>query len=286
MGVRFSFFESLALLDSEGDQLHPATAYILNGLKAFGDSMLELCFPRQCAGCRSAWLFSTEGFWCRTCLELIPWIESPLCPACGRPFPSSASVEDSLCGDCLLATFAFDSARSASVHTGVVRDRIHQLKFGGQLRWAPPLAELLARTFENHGRMNHPDLIIPVPLHLKRLGMRGFNQATVMAGALGRRFGIPVSVDFLARTQWTEPQTRLNRRERLENVKDAFTVMEKGGAEDRKILLLDDVFTTGTTLSECARVLKAAGASEVHALTVTRALPDWKGLAGFEVHDA
>jgi ComF family protein len=120
------------------------------------------------------------------------------------------------------------------------------------------------------------DLVVPVPLHLKRLGQRGFNQSAVMAGALGRRLDLPVRFDMLVRNQWTEPQTRLSRKERLENVKGAFEVSDRSSGKGHHILIVDDVFTTGTTLSECAKTLKAAGAAGVYALTVTRAIPDWK----------
>jgi ComF family protein len=118
-------------------------------------------------------------------------------------------------------------------------------------------------------------MIFPVPLHVKRVRHRGFNQAALLARTLGRRLGLPVSFDCLLRTCWTEPQTRLNREQRLHNVKDAFQVVDTDKVKDRRILIVDDVYTTGTTLNECAKTLKGAGALEVHAVTVSRALPDW-----------
>jgi ComF family protein len=264
--------------------MHRAVARLLGGFAELGASFLDLCFPRRCAGCEETWLFSAEGFWCEACLDEIPWIRSPLCAKCGRPFHKSAPSADHLCGDCLLSAFSFDSARSATAHSGVVRDRIHQLKFGGQLRFVPPLVELLERTLHERGCMDRVNLLAPVPLHVKRLGQRGFNQAGVMARALGGRLGLPVCLEALVRKQWTDPQTRLSRPERLENVKGAFDVPDKSSIKGRNILLIDDVFTTGTTLSECAKTLKASGAAEVHALTVTRAIPDRKG--GGEVETA
>ena len=238
-------------------------------------ALLELFLPRQCAGCGDAWLHSNQGFWCGPCLDELPWIESPLCPCCGRPFPGSPSSPDHLCGDCLKSVFLFDSARSATHHEGVVRKRIHQLKFGGQLHWAPPLAELLANVCRREASLG-ADMILPVPLHVKRLRQRGFNQAGLLAKVLGLRLGLPVRFDVLVRKCWTEPQTRLNREQRLQNVKDAFHVPDAGTVNDRRVLIVDDVYTTGTTLNECTKTLKTAGASEVHALTVCRAIPDWK----------
>lgn len=125
-------------------------------------------------------------------------------------------------------------------------------------------------------RIDASDFILPVPLHVRRLRQRGYNQAGLLAKALGRKLGIPVRYDLLIRKCWTEPQTRLKRQERLENVKDAFTLTMPAKLEKCNILLIDDVFTTGTTLNECARTLKNGGAGAVLALTVSRALPDWK----------
>lgn len=247
----------------------------LRHLKGLGRSFLDLCFPIPCAGCGRKWLLHHEGFWCESCLEKIPWISSPICPQCGRPFPKSPSSPDHLCGDCLLSTFSFDYARSAVQHAGIVRDRIHQLKFGGHLHWVPALAELLLRTIERE-KAPRAQIIVPVPLHVKRVRERGFNQAALIAGVMARRLGVPVRFDVLVRRFWTAPQTRLNRSQRLENVKGAFQVSLSSEIRGRIVLMIDDVFTTGTTLNECAKVLKESGAAEIHALTVSRALPDWK----------
>jgi ComF family protein len=237
---------------------------------------LELFLPRRCAGCQRTWIHSHLTFWCEACLDELPWLESPICPHCGRPFPKSPSSPDHWCGDCLQGVFLFDSARSAVYHAGVVRKRIHQLKFGAQLHWVPPLAELLMGSIRRDAAAPPVDMVFPVPLHVKRLRQRGFNQAGLLARALGRVLALPVAFDGLVRKCWTEPQTRLNREQRLHNVKDAFQVADVNKVRKRRILIVDDVYTTGTTLNECAKTLKAAGASEVHAVTVSRALPDWK----------
>ena len=217
--------------------------------------------------------------WCEKCLRELPWISSPKCSCCGRPFIKSAADSDHHCGACMLEPPPFDSARSAVIHLGVVRDRINQLKFGGQIHWAPPLAQLLTDTFRAESNFA-PDFIIAVPLHKNRLRKRGFNQAGLIAREFGHMVNLPRRFDVLIRSQWTEPQTRLNRHERLQNVKNAFTAPNPPAAEGRCILLIDDVFTTGSTLSECSATLKKAGAAAVHALTVSRAVPelvkDWE----------
>lgn len=244
-------------------------------LKSLARSFQDLFFPRICAGCLTTWLSTEYGFWCEDCLGELPWIRSPLCPCCGRPFFKSELASDHLCGECVLKTPPFAAARSAVQHAGFVRDRINQLKFGGQLHWAPPLAQLLEEAVRYLPDIEF-DYIVPVPLHIRRLRQRGFNQAGLIARMLGKSLQSRVRFDVLIRRQWTEPQTRLSREERLRNVKRAFSVAAPSEVVGRRILLIDDVFTTGTTLVECCKTLKKAGASEVHAVTVTRSLPEMR----------
>jgi ComF family protein len=246
-------------------------------LQQLSSALLDLCFPRRCSACQQTQLLSHKGFWCSSCLEQIPWVQAPLCPCCGRPFPNSPTSSDHHCELCLRNVFLFDTARSATIYAGTIRDRIHQLKFGGQLHWIPALVDLLLQGAARRSSVLETQLIVPVPLHNKRLRQRGFNQSALIAQGLGRRYGLPVLLGALIRHRSTQPQTRLGRRERLQNVRGAFSIAHPALVRDRSLLLVDDVFTTGTTLNECARVLKDAGAREVHAMTVARALPDWAG---------
>lgn len=252
--------------------MHPLLSKIPAALKLAGSSFLDLCLPRSCARCEQLGS-QEEGFWCSECLEKIPWVASPICPRCGRPYPDAPGAPDHLCGECSQEIFHFTSARSAVLHSGIVRDRIHQFKFGGRLEWIPPLVELLKKAYAGW-EIPPPEIVLPVPLHLKRLRERGFNQSGLMAKEFARCLGLPVSFDTLVRKNWTDPQTRLNRDQRHINVKNAFEVCEGEDVKGRRILILDDVYTTGTTLSECARMLRKKGALEVYALTVTRALPN------------
>lgn len=150
------------------------------------------------------------------------------------------------------------------------------MKFGAKLHWVPPLAEILVRTMADDWHIL-ADYVIAVPLHTRRLRQRGFNQAALLAKSLSRRVDLPVRFDVLVRSQWTDPQTRLTRKERLHNVKGAFEVVKPAEVKGRRILLLDDVYTTGSTLRECAKTLEKAGAAEVCGITVTRALPEARG---------
>jgi ComF family protein len=244
-------------------------------VKVLASSLLDFFLPRRCAGCQQRWLGENDPGWCPSCLDELFWIQSPLCPCCGRPYLDSPTSHDHLCGECLQDAFVFDTARSAAEYAGTVRQRIHQLKFGGQLHWVPPLVDLLVQA-GHHQDMTAADLLVPVPLHPKRLSQRGFNQAGLLARDYGKRLGIEVRFDLLERTSWTVPQTHLNREERLQNVKGVFRAPRPDRIEGRTVLVLDDVFTTGSTLNECARVLKAAGAAEAHAVTVGRVISDGK----------
>ena len=253
----------------------PVQNTIRRRLQGMGLAFLDLFLPRLCVACEDRWPRGPESSWCESCLESIPWIESPVCPCCGRPYHKSPSSPDHLCGDCEISHYPFDSARSATFHSGSARDGIHRLKFGGRLHWVPPLVEVLRKAVTQE-MADRCELIVPVPLHPGRLRQRGFNQAGLLARGLGKAIGLDVDYGLLARKHWTEPQTRLKREERLHNVKNAFQVVKLDTLRSKRVLLVDDVFTTGTTLCECATVLKNADAVEVHAVTVSRSLPDWR----------
>lgn len=243
-------------------------------MKALGGSLLDLLVPRRCAGCLCGIPKKEGAHWCAVCREAIFNIRSPLCPVCGRPHINSPSASDHTCGDCLLTPPPFEGARSAALYSGFVRKRIHELKFGGRLHWVPSLVELLSDCWDLWD-VGLPDGLVAVPLHVKRIQQRGFNQAALLAEALGKRMRRPVRHDILVRLRWTEPQTRLKREERLKNVARAFSVQSSSGVAGRSLLLIDDVFTTGSTILACAEALKDAGASRVLALTVARSVPDW-----------
>ncbi len=243
---------------------------------AVAGGLLDLFYPPSCVVCSSPRLTLPDLEWCRACIERMPWVRAPMCPLCGRPFPKSPSSRDHLCGECLLDTFHFDAARSSFYHVGFVRDALHAVKFGAQLHFVRPLSQILAHTALRWDGLA-VDRVVPVPLHPRRLRERGFNQSALMAGFLAGKIGVPMDLNILKRRSWTAPQTRLGREERLKNVRDAFVVHDGVRLRGRSVLLVDDVFTTGTTLSECAKVLKENGAREVMALTVSRALPE-KGI--------
>ncbi len=178
-------------------------------------------------------------------------------------------VKEFLCGSCRRRAPGFDYARAAARYDGVVREAVHAFKFGGRRALAAPLGDLLV---EVAGGLptGPPDLLLPVPLHPRREHERGFNQAALLARRVGRSWGCPVREDVLARAVPTQSQTELDAVARRANVRTAFRLRRSAPVAGRHVLLVDDVLTTGATLSECARCLREAGAALVGALTVAR----------------
>jgi ComF family protein len=218
-------------------------------------------------------------FLCAKCSGSFLAIESPICSACGIVFKSRIG-EDHLCGECLNAPKSYKMARSAGVYDKVLMAAIHCLKYNGKIQLARPLGVLLFFSFCRYWNADRPDLIIPVPLHNKKLRRRGFNPSFLLvrewasiAQALDDGFpAIPIAEDILLRTRWTKSQTGLGRKERLKNIKNAFSVNDASRIHRKKILLIDDVYTTGATADECTKVLVAAGSSHVNVLTLARAM--------------
>ena len=216
---------------------------------------------------------------CAKCAGTFLAIESPMCSTCGIVFHSRAG-EDHLCGKCLNAPKSYGMARSAGVYDKVVMGAIHCLKYNGKIQLARPLSVLLYLIFCRYWNENRPDLIIPVPLHNKTLRHRGFNPSFLLVkewAAIPRALEdgfpvIPVSGDILLRTKLTKSQTGLGRKARLKNIKNAFSVHDPSKINGKKILLIDDVYTTGATAKECSKVLLDAGASHVDVLTLARAM--------------
>ncbi len=261
-------------------------AHFRRSLQTLG-SIFQWCadvvFPPRCAACG---LISedTHPFWCRSCLQQVTFLASPLCPLCGLPYAPSTDMPDHLCGECLQGHYRFDAARSVALYEGPVRRGILQLKFGARLHWAPALGRLLAQHTPTRTLLDQCDLILPVPMHLRRVQRRGFNQAALLARFAARNCSRPMKVNLLCRTRFTRPQTRLSREDRLRNVRGAFRVSDEKAVCGKKVVLVDDVFTTGTTLSECADALKDAKAAWVGAVTVARVVLGW-GRAGHQQED-
>lgn len=235
--------------------------------------LLDLLFPPLCHVCR-AFLPCAVGnevpHLCAECLGQISFIDPPLCTVCGAPFETREG-RNHLCGACLTHP-PFHTCRSAAVLHGPVQELIHRFKYGGKVHLGHPLGLLAANTLEAFYREVDPDCIIPVPLHRKRLRQRGYNQSQVLGAVLERKWKVPQEVGNLRRTRWTEPQTGLDAADRVTNVAGAFEVRHPRRFKGKRVLLVDDVLTTGSTMRACAEALKDVGAAAVAAVTVARGL--------------
>ena len=220
---------------------------------------LDLLFPRWCIGCGG------EGdYICGACLRTLKVITPPVCARCGRP-QSDGSTQGG-CPGCAGWQAGIDGIRAPFLFDGLIRDAIHELKYRNLRALAPSLAGLLHSYLAENPVPG--DCLVPVPVHRKRLRERGYNQSALLARGLGRLNGLPVVADCLTRRRYTPPQARSSGiNERHNNVADAFTCRD-GHLKDKKVILIDDVSTSGATLSACAGALKAAGAAAVWGLVI------------------
>lgn len=179
---------------------------------------------------------------------------------------------DHLCGRCLVASRQYDSARAYGIYSGTLLVLVHQLKYRGQAGLGAPLGRLLYAAFCRWFSHVAPDLIVPVPLHPRRFRQRGFNQAYQLVRGWPSVGRPEIARELLVRRRSTPPQTGLGRRDRRKNIRGAFEVEAGKRISGKRILLVDDVMTTGATLNECARVLRVAGAARVDCLTLARSL--------------
>jgi ComF family protein len=198
-------------------------------------------------------------------------IASPFCSKCGLPFVSREG-DDHTCSECLSEKRYFGIARASGVYEGTLMEALHRFKYTKKTALSKPLSFLAAQTFSRFWDGHGIGLVVPVPLQIRRLRERGFNQAVLLAKGVGRLGDMPVDPFVLVRTRWTEPQTSLSRKERKKNLKGAFAVRKPENVRGKKVLLVDDVYTTGSTVNECSRVLLRAGAHSVDVLTVARAV--------------
>ena len=233
-------------------------------------SLFQFILPPQCPCCGQ---FLEEGQQriCSKCLSEIHWIEPPFCSVCGIPFPSR-EIETHPCSACVTQKKYFTMARALGVYDGTFQELIHRWKYNGKIYltpfWGEWMVEGLSRYWDGHSF----DLLIPVPLHKKRLRERGFNQTLLLVKELSRRTGIPYRKRILQKKRPTVPQVNLSGLEREKGVKGAFCFSEREKLEGKSILLVDDVFTTGATVNECSKILLTGGADRVDVLTLAHAI--------------
>lgn len=241
-------------------------------------ALLDLVFPPFCPVCRRRLGDGRRDPLCGACWEALDRIAPPYCRVCGLPFAGFGTLEGrpasrgGLCGRCRRRSPPFTYARAAVRYGEVAREAVHALKFGGRRALAAPLGDLIAEIGPSGLPVGAPDLLAPVPLHPARERERGFNQALLLARRVGQAWRVPVCANALGRTLATRPQTELSAETRWANVRGAFVLRRPEHVAGRHVVLVDDVITTGATLTACARCLVTGGASTVGVLTVARAI--------------
>lgn len=234
--------------------------------------VVDLVFPRLCGHCKCLLRGDQNPSFCFDCWSSIQFFQGPVCPSCGIPFRSKTSLLYSpthRCGECRKRRPKFDQAVSVARYEGVLKEAILRFKYHQQANLAHPFADLILKGINHEFKVDH---LIPVPLHARRLKERQYNQALLLSDALGRQIQSSVIPDGLERIRETSSQAGLPINERRRNVRGAFRVRQSFFIKNRRILLVDDVMTTGATVNECAQTLKKAGAKSVSVLTVARAV--------------
>ena len=231
-------------------------------------SLASLFYPPVCSICSAS--VDHDAYLCRECERKLPRISPPFCATCSEPF-SGAITDTFSCANCAHRRLYFESAVAVYRSRGIVRRLVHELKYSDQLHLRNIVGQWVNEALDDERlRDREFDLLVPVPLHPARKRDRGYNQAEEIARLVSRRRGRPCQA-VLERTRYTTTQTQFDRTERMENLHDAFRLRRKADVRGLRVLLIDDVLTTGATLSECARVLRHAGAASVYAATAARA---------------
>jgi ComF family protein len=238
-------------------------------------NLIDLIYPPRCPICQ-AFLerekigeMGRELPLCEGCSSSFIQITSPLCPVCGRPF-AAGTERDHVCEDCLRRRPFFEKARAPYLYEGSLLTAIHEFKYAEKTYLARPLGLLLSSFAKTWLHGHRKLLVMPVPLHPKRLRERGFNQSLLLADRVAETLDADLDFSSLKRIRYTKPQTGLGSKERKRNVRKAFGVSSREAVKGREVLLVDDVATTGSTLNECARTLKRAGCRQVFCLVLAR----------------
>lgn len=233
---------------------------------------LGAIFPNVCEFCGERRAGPEQSFICNDCRAIpnaIQRVRAPFCKVCGLEY-EGAITTDFACSNCSDLDLEFESAQAATHYKGLVKEVIHRYKYQRQEWYEPFLSELLIHAILPDLKFNHADLIAPIPLHRGKQHQRGFNQAERLSARLALAVNVIHAPNLLVRVRPTEPQASLDRARRQENVKGAFKYAAEAPLRGQKVLLVDDVLTTGVTASACAKELRKNGAGEVRVWTVAR----------------
>lgn len=233
--------------------------------------LVDIIFPPRCVTCETILAEEEKGPFCSLCFSKINIITSPLCTCCGIPFVG-ADTSNHICGDCIVSQPAFSVARAVSRYEATLLEAIHRFKYNGKISIGEALGKVMAEFEYSDLDITDYSVVMPVPLHPKKLRARGFNQSVVLAREISKYFSLSLDFLTLKRHIYTEPQINLGKKERESNVRGVFSVTDPHKIQGQKIILVDDVYTSGSTVKECARILMKNKADKVAVLTLARAV--------------
>ena len=240
-------------------------------VRALFSGLLDLIYPKICFLCRTPLTPSeSAGLLCPLCLQKITPNHPVFCAKCSRPL---SSMSETVCRQCQRHSPAFDRCWSAVIYDDTMRYLLHLFKYGGNTGLRLPFAALMIHFIKKYRVPIHDcDLIVPVPLHAARFRERGFNQSELIAALLARHFQIPCDLSLINRRRHTVNQARVNSKQRWTNMQGTFRIKQSHNIINTNIMIIDDLLTTGATLSEIAGGLKQAGANKVYGLTTAIAV--------------
>ena len=240
-------------------------------LKHILTALADIVFPPRCLTCTAIIDHQNHTSFCPACFSKIHYVRSPLCPCCGIPFEGADGC-DHICGDCITSKAVFSVARAVGHYETILLEAIHRFKYNGKIYIGEILGRLMAEFAYPLFNISENSLIMPVPLHPKKLRERGFNQSVILAREISKKYSISLDFMTLRRHINTEPQISLGKKERESNVRGVFSVADPERIKGQKIILVDDVYTSGSTVKECARVLMKNKAVTVAVVTLARAV--------------
>lgn len=247
---------------------------LLSIVKDHISACVDLLYPRACPVCRAS-LNRSDAAVCGKCLENITFFCGPLCSRCGRPLASDIPQSDG-CGSCRAEQHACDRVIALGKYEGMLKECIHAFKFGKKEYLGEWFADTMVSALDGRGvDLRRYDLIVPVPMHPAKRRERGFNQAEALARSLGRRLDIPWRADTLRKAARGMVQSRLSKKDRLLNVEGVFRIRRRNFTRGKRLILVDDIYTTGATADACAAVLKNDGAQEVATVVIARGVQDF-----------
>ena len=230
--------------------------------KNIKEIILDMVYPRTCPFCGK--IPKEKGAVCKQCKMGLPYIQGARCMKCSKPI---MDMEDEYCYDCKSKNHSYVSGKALWIYDDTMRASISRYKYQGRLEYADVYSEEIAKYYGEWIKL-HGDVLIPVPLYKKKRRVRGFNQAETLAERLGQKLQIPVGSNWLCRRKDTLPQKELSDVERKKNLTEAFEVNKESFLMVKKVILVDDIYTTGSTIEACARVLYDAGVKEVYFISL------------------